>query len=154
MFQKFIPETNTVSKAEVTREVRRIIPGCGVLSSALEGDIPSTSPSLWPETRSPSAPSDPSGERGQRSMQEHDWSAQLMTLADLVKNSSPHLQQHGQTLRLSYWVTSARERQTSYDIAYMQKLKKMVQMNLQNRKRITDVKNWWLPGGRGGKGDG
>ena len=33
------------------------------------------------------------------------------------------------------------ERQVSYDITYMQNLKKMIQTYLQNRNRFTDLEN-------------
>ena len=37
------------------------------------------------------------------------------------------------------WSQSDRERETLYGIPYMCNLKKMIQMNLQNRKRLTDL---------------
>ena len=46
------------------------------------------------------------------------------------------------TWRLSYWVKSDRERPVLYDIAYMWNLKKWYQWTyLQNRNRVTDIKN-------------
>ena len=40
------------------------------------------------------------------------------------------------------WSKSDRERQVTYDIAYMWNLKKLIQMNLlQNRNRLTDLEN-------------
>ena len=52
---------------------------------------------------------------------------------------------------------SDRERQISYDIAYMQNLKKRYKWTyLQNRNRLTDLKNKliviWGGGGEGGVG--
>ena len=38
-----------------------------------------------------------------------------------------------------------------YDIVYMWNLKKMVQMNLFTKKRVTDVENLQLPGGMEGR---
>ena len=55
------------------------------------------------------------------------------------------------------WSKSDRKRQISYDIAYMQNLKKMIQMNfLQNRNRLTDLENKLIVtrlGGRDRLGD-
>ena len=49
------------------------------------------------------------------------------------------------------WSKSDRERQISYDIAYMWDLKKWYNLTyLQNRNRVTDVKN--KHGYQGGKG--
>ena len=42
---------------------------------------------------------------------------------------------------MSYYVKSDREVEISYDILYMWNLKKMIQINLQNRKRLTDLEN-------------
>ena len=42
---------------------------------------------------------------------------------------------------MSYYVKSDREVEIPYDIPYMWNLKKMIQMNLQNRKRLTDLGN-------------
>ena len=39
---------------------------------------------------------------------------------------------------------SQTERQISYDISYMWNLKKMAQMKLQNRSRVTDVENKFM----------
>ena len=50
------------------------------------------------------------------------------------------------------WSNPDRERQISYDIAYMWNLKKMIQMNLFTiRNRFTGIENnLWLPKGKGG----
>ena len=51
------------------------------------------------------------------------------------------------------WSKSDRERQIPYDIIYMWNLKKMVQMNLQNRNRLTDIENKrMVTKGEGGEG--
>ena len=39
------------------------------------------------------------------------------------------------------WNKSDREGEISYDIPYMWNLKEMIQMNLQNRSRLTDLEN-------------
>ena len=52
-----------------------------------------------------------------------------------------------------YYTKSDRERQISYNITYMWNLKKkIVQMNLQNKNRITDIAN--RPDYQGGNGGG
>ena len=48
-------------------------------------------------------------------------------------------------------LSQVRERQISYGITYMWNLKKIVQMNLFTKQRVTDVENLWLPRGQGGR---
>ena len=53
------------------------------------------------------------------------------------------------------WNKSDRERQISYDIAYMQKLKKWYTSTyLQNRNRLTDLENELMVTGVAGEGWG
>ena len=48
------------------------------------------------------------------------------------------------------WSKSEKDKD-KYDIVYMWNLKKMVQMNLFTKKRVTDVENLQLPGGMEGR---
>ena len=50
------------------------------------------------------------------------------------------------------WIKSDRGKQTSYGITYMWNLKIMIQMNLQNRNRFTEIENKLMvtKGERGG----
>ena len=51
------------------------------------------------------------------------------------------------------WSKSERERQISYDITYMQNLKKMIQMNLFTKQTLTGLENeFMITGGNGGEG--
>ena len=53
------------------------------------------------------------------------------------------------------WNKSDTERQISYDIAYMRNLKKWYKWTyLQNRTRVTDVKDNLMVTGEGGRGRG
>ena len=69
------------------------------------------------------------------------WYTQRETIIQLQKRmKSCYLQQHGWSLRVSFWNTSDRERQILYDLNYMWNLKNKTKMNLQIH-RI----DWWLP---------
>ena len=39
------------------------------------------------------------------------------------------------------WSKSDRQRQIPYDVTYIMESKKMIQMNLQNRNKLTDIEN-------------
>ena len=49
---------------------------------------------------------------------------------------------------------SDREGEMSHDFPYMWDRKEIIQVNLQNRKRLTDLENKLMVAGRGGNGEG
>ena len=68
------------------------------------------------------------------------------------KEDVTHTHTHTHTHTMEYY--SARQRQISYDNAYMWNLKKMIQINLYTKQKQTHRQktNIWLPKGKGGGG--
>ena len=75
-----------------------------------------------------------------------DWGMDKEDTVHTYNSILPHLQQHGQTKTVSYWVeVSQRRRSIVWDPLYVESKKKWYKWTyLQSRKRLVDLGNEFI----------